>query len=86
MRCVAAASGAAISGFGLQRITPDGDAVVGGPSDVVGIDARDRRTPLCMIALIENPEKVGVHQFSDGVGDYVAPDGSVAYRHDNPVE
>ena len=75
-----------LDGFGVQRITPDGDAVVVGPSDVVGIGARDRRAPAFMIALIEDLEQVGVHQFSDGVDDDVPPDESVGYRHNNPCE
>jgi hypothetical protein len=44
---------------------------------------RDRRAPEFMIALVEDLKKVGVHQFSDGVGDDVPPDESVGYRHNN---
>ena len=40
--------------------------------DVIGIDARDRRAPEFMIALIEDLKEVGVHQISDGVHDYHA--------------
>lgn len=69
--------------FGVQRFMSDGDAVVFGPSDVVGIGVRDRRAPEFMIALVEDLKKVGVHQFSDGVGDDEPPDESVGYRHNN---
>ena len=75
-----------LDGFGVQRFMSDGDAVVFSPSDVVGIGLRDRRAPAFMIAFIEDVEKVGVHQLSDGVGDDVPPDEYVAYRHDSPCE
>jgi hypothetical protein len=72
-----------LEGFGVQRVTCGGDAVDVGPVDVLGIDARDRRAPEFVIALIEGLDKVGVTQFSDRVGDDVPPDNLSWTRHDN---
>src|ERR1700738_5494692 len=57
--------GLQLGSFGVQRGATRGHAVVGGPSDVVGIDVLDRGTPVRRVALVEDLEKVGVHQFSD---------------------
>jgi hypothetical protein len=58
-----------LGSFGIQRVATRGHAVVVGPSDVVGIDALDRGTPARSVALVEDLEKVGVHQFSDRRGN-----------------
>jgi hypothetical protein len=48
-----------------SAVATRGHAVVVGPPDVVGINLLDRGTPARSVALVEDLEKVGVHQFSD---------------------
>jgi len=51
-------------GWSVNGVELDGDVVVGAP-DVVRVDARDRSAPLCLVALVEDFKKVGVHYFGD---------------------
>ncbi len=60
--------GLQLGSFGVQRVATRGHAIVVGPSDVVGVGVLDRGTPARSVALIEDLEKVGVHQFSDRGG------------------
>jgi hypothetical protein len=65
MKLNVAELGLQLGSIGVQRVATRGHSVVVVPSDVVGIDVLDRGTPARRVALVEDLEKVGVHQFSD---------------------